>query len=76
MGPLPLMPLPIHGPLFQEVSLLIESPRVRYGQHYLRGGPLASHPDHIFTPNSSQLQSNSLPKPPLDIGAEQETELK
>ena len=50
--------------------------QVRYGQHYLRGGPLASHPDHTFTPNSSQLQSNSLPKLPLDVGAEQETELK
>lgn len=27
MDPLPLVPLPIHGPLFQEVSLLIKSPR-------------------------------------------------
>ena len=50
--------------------------QVRSGQHYLRGGPLASHPDHTFTPNSSQTQLNSLPKPPLDVGAEQETELK
>lgn len=53
-----------NAPLHPQTTLLgglltDQVSQVRYGQHCLRGGPLASHPDHTFTPNTSELQSNS-----------------